>query len=184
MTHMAAGYISPNSQHALNSIAYVSFQELATRISHRNTGSYSGEKLCDQLLQKIANDENLHMVFYRNLLCAAFELVPDQAMRAVTDVVRNFQMPGVGVENFGRKSVQIAVAGIYNLRIHRDEVLAPVLRNVRVFERTDLGPAGEQAREELAEMMDGLECAAARFDEKLALRKAREQARGQAAPNA
>jgi len=178
MTHMATGYISPNSQHALNSIAYVSFQELATRISHRNTGSYSGDKLCDQLLQKIANDENLHMVFYRNLLSGAFELAPDQAMRAVVDVVKNFQMPGAGVENFGRKSVQMAVAGIYNLRIHRDEVLAPVLRNVRVFERTDLGPAGEQAREELAGIMEALDQAAARFEEKVAARKARQEARG------
>jgi acyl-[acyl-carrier-protein] desaturase len=178
MTHMSQGYISPNSHLALNSIAYVSFQELATRISHRNTGSYSGDKLCDQLLQKVANDENLHMVFYRNLLNAAFELTPDQTMRAVVDVVKNFQMPGAGVENFGRKSVQIAVAGIYNLRIHRDEVLSPVLRNVRAFERTDLGPAGEQAREELAEVMDALEGAAARFEEKVAARKAREAARG------
>ena len=178
MTHMAAGYISPNSCHALNSIAYVSFQELATRISHRNTGSYSGDKLCDQLLQKIANDENLHMVFYRNLLSAAFELSPDQAMQAVVDVVKNFQMPGAGVENFGRKSVQMAVAGIYNLRIHRDEVLSPVLRNVRVFERTDLGPAGEEAREELAGIMEALDQAAARFEEKVAARKARQEARG------
>jgi acyl-[acyl-carrier-protein] desaturase len=178
MTHMATGYISPNSQHALNSIAYVSFQELATRISHRNTGQYSGDKLCDQLLQKVANDENLHMVFYRNLLSAAFELAPDQAMRSVVDVVKNFQMPGAGVENFGRKSVQIAVAGIYNLRIHRDEVLNPVLRNVRVFERTDLGPAGEQAREELAEVMGALDGAACRFEEKVAARKARVAARG------
>lgn len=179
MTHMGAGYVSPHTHHVLNSLAYVSFQELATRISHRNTGSYSGDKLCDQLLQKVANDENLHMVFYRNLLSAGFELAPDQTMLAVLDVVRNFQMPGAGVENFGRKSVQIAVAGIYNLRIHRDEVLAPVLRNARVFERTDLGPEGEQAREELAFVMDGLECAAARFDEKLAARRARDQARAQ-----
>jgi acyl-[acyl-carrier-protein] desaturase len=178
MTHMGAGYISPHTHHVLNSLAYVSFQELATRISHRNTGAYSGDKLCDQLLQKVANDENLHMVFYRNLLAAGFELSPDQAMRAVLDVVRGFQMPGAGVENFGRKSVQIAVAGIYNLRIHRDEVLAPVLRNVRAFERTDLGPAGEQAREELAGIMDELGAAACRFEEKLAARKAREQARG------
>ncbi len=177
MTHMTAGYISPNSHQALNSIAYVSFQELATRISHRNTGSYSGEKLCDQLLQKIANDENLHMVFYRNLLAAAFELSPDQSMRAVVDVVRNFQMPGAGVENFGRKSVQIAVAGIYNLRIHRDEVLAPVLRNVHIFDRTDLGPAGEQAREELAEIMDALDLAASRFEEKCEAKRARDAAR-------
>ncbi len=181
MTHMAQGYVSPNSHHVLNSVAYVSFQELATRISHRNTGTYSGDKLCDQLLQKVANDENLHMVFYRNLLNAAFELTPDQTMRAVVDVVKNFQMPGAGVENFGRKSVQMAVAGIYNLRIHRDEVLSPVLRNVRAFERTDLGPAGEEAREELAGIMDALDGAAARFEEKVAARKARERARGVAA---
>ncbi|HET9171209.1 MAG TPA: acyl-ACP desaturase [Actinospica sp.] len=177
MTHMATGYISPNGHHPINSITYVSFQELATRISHRNTGAYSGDKICDQLLQKVANDENLHMVFYRNLLSAAFELAPDQTMRAVVDVVKNFQMPGAGVENFGRKSVQMAVAGIYNLRIHKDEVLAPVLRNVRVFERTDLSPEGERAREELAGIMDALECAAARFEEKVAARKAREAAR-------
>jgi acyl-[acyl-carrier-protein] desaturase len=177
MTHMSAGYVSPNGHHPINSIAYVSFQELATRISHRNTGAYSGDKVCDQLLQKVANDENLHMVFYRNLLGAAFELAPDQSMRAIVDVVKNFQMPGAGVENFGRKSVQIAVAGIYNLRIHKDEVLAPVLRNVRVFERTDLGPEGEAAREELAGIMDALENAAARFEEKVAARKAREAAR-------
>ena len=178
MNHMSQGYVSPNSHHALNSIAYVSFQELATRISHRNTGQYSGDKLCDQLLQKIANDENLHMIFYRNLLSGAFELAPDQTMRAVTDVVRNFQMPGAGVENFGRKSVQIAMAGIYNLRIHRDEVLAPVLRNTRVFERTDLGPAGERSRDELAEIMEALDGAAARFEEKMAARRARDVARG------
>jgi acyl-[acyl-carrier-protein] desaturase len=180
MTHMATGYVSPNSHHPINSIAYVSFQELATRISHRNTGTYSGDKICDQLLQKVAADENLHMLFYRNLLGAAFELAPDQTMRAVVDVVKNFQMPGAGVENFGRKSVQIAVAGIYNLRIHKDEVLAPVLRNVRVFDRTDLGPEGEAAREELVGIMDALEGAAARFEEKVAARKAREAARAAA----
>jgi acyl-[acyl-carrier-protein] desaturase len=180
MTHMCEGYVSPNSHHPINSIAYVSFQELATRISHRNTGTYSGDKICDQLLQKVAADENLHMLFYRNLLGAAFELAPDQTMRAMVDVVKNFQMPGAGVENFGRKSVQIAVAGIYNLRIHKDEVLAPVMRNVRVFDRTDLGPEGEAAREELVGIMDALECAAARFEEKVAAREAREAARAAA----
>jgi acyl-[acyl-carrier-protein] desaturase len=168
MVHMSAGYHSPNSDGAVNSIAYVSFQELATRISHRNTGSYSGEPLCDALLQKIATDENLHMIFYRNLLNAALDLAPDQTMVAILDVVKNFQMPGASVENYTRKSVQIALAGIYNLRIHRDEVLVPVLRNVKAFERTGFGPAGEAAREELAQIMSALDSAAARFEEKAA----------------
>jgi acyl-[acyl-carrier-protein] desaturase len=166
MTHMATGFVSAHHGEALHSIAYVSFQELATRVAHRNTGRVSGDPICDQLLAKVAADENLHMVFYRNLLSTAFDLAPDAAMRAVCDVVREFQMPGHGIENFGRKSVQIAIAGIYDLRIHRDEVLGPVLRQLRVFDRTDLSAQGEAAREELAEFLAALEVAASRFEEK------------------
>jgi acyl-[acyl-carrier-protein] desaturase len=178
MTHMTTGYISPHNHRIINSVAYVSFQELATRISHRNTGSYSGEPLCDQLLAKIANDENLHMVFYRNLLAAAFDLAPDETMAAVLDVVKGFQMPGSTVENYTRKSVRIAMAGIYNLRIHRDEVLIPILRHVRALERSDLGPTGEQAREELAGLLDFLDVSADRFEQKRAAHLARSAERG------
>jgi acyl-[acyl-carrier-protein] desaturase len=177
MTHMSTGYDSPYSHHVVNSLAYVSFQELATRISHRNTGGYSGEPLCEQLLAKIANDENLHMIFYRNLLGAAFDQAPDLTMAAILDVVKNFQMPGATVENYTRKSVQIALAGIYNLRIHRDEVLIPVLRNVRALEREDLGPEGERVREELVGILDALDAAASRFEQKRDLHLARKAER-------
>ena len=34
----------------LHSLAYVSFQELATRVSHRNTGRFTGDPMADQLL--------------------------------------------------------------------------------------------------------------------------------------
>jgi acyl-[acyl-carrier-protein] desaturase len=63
------------------------------------------------------------MLFYRNLLTAALDLAPNATMRAICDVVKSFQMPGHTIENFTRKSVQIAMAGIYDLRIHHDEVL-------------------------------------------------------------
>jgi acyl-[acyl-carrier-protein] desaturase len=178
MTHMSTGYDSPYGQQPVNSVAYVSFQELATRISHRNTGGYSGEPLCEQLLTRIAADENLHMIFYRNLLAAAFDLAPDVAMEAVLDVVKRFQMPGASVENYTRKSVEIALAGIYNLRIHRDEVLIPVLRHVKALERTDLGPGGRRAQEELAGILDALDVAARRFEEKRDARLARRAAAG------
>ncbi len=178
MTHMSAGYDSPYDQRVITSVAYVTFQELATRISHRNTGSYSGDPLCDALLAKIATDENLHMVFYRNLLAAAFDVAPDTTMAAVRDVVKGFQMPGSTVENYTRKAVKIAMAGIYNLRIHRDEVLMPVLRHVKVLERTDFGPAGEQAREELAALLDSLDAGARRFEEKRDAHLARQAERG------
>ncbi|AVT40365.1 acyl-ACP desaturase [Plantactinospora sp. BB1] len=173
MTHMSAGYDNPHDDEVLHSLAYVSFQELATRISHRNTGRVTGDPRCEQLLARIAADENLHMVFYRNLLGAAFELAPSQAMRAVADVVADFQMPGNGIEGFARKSVAIALAGIYDLRQHRDDVLMPVLRQWDVWNVTGLDADGEAAREELAAQLDGLDRAAARFEEKRDARLAR-----------
>jgi len=166
MTHMAAGFESANHDDLLRSLAYVSFQELATRISHRNTGKITEDPIADQLLSRIAQDENLHMLFYRNLLAASLELAPNQAMRAITEVVKSFEMPGSTIENFTRKSVQIALAGIYDLRIHHDDVLAPVLRAWGVWDIEGLDAEGEQARQELADFLAGLDQAASRFEEK------------------
>ena len=55
-----------------DSVIYVTFQELATRISHRNTGKACNETIADQLLAKISADENLHMIFYRDVSEAGF----------------------------------------------------------------------------------------------------------------
>ncbi|MEW2445067.1 acyl-ACP desaturase [Micromonospora marina] len=177
MVHMSAGYQNVHDQEMLHSLAYVSFQELATRISHRNTGRATGDPMCEALLARVAADENLHMVFYRNLLGAAFELAPSQAMRAVADVLADFQMPGVGIEGFARKSVAIALAGIYDLRQHRDEVVMPVLRQWNLFDVTGLNADGEAARDQIAAHLDTLETQASRFEERRAARAARVSAR-------
>ncbi len=173
MEHMGSGYQNAHGDEILHSIAYVAFQELATRISHRNTGKATGDPVAEQLLARVAADENLHMVFYRNLLAAAFDLDPNNAMKAVTDVVAGFEMPGANIEGFGRKALSIALAGIYDLRQHRDEVLQPVLRQWDIFGRTDLTGDGEKAREELAAHMDMLETQAARFEAKREARRQR-----------
>ncbi|MFG1739881.1 acyl-ACP desaturase [Micromonospora chalcea] len=173
MVHMSAGYQNVHDQEMLHSLAYVSFQELATRISHRNTGRATGDPTCEALLARVAADENLHMVFYRNLLGAAFELAPSQAMRAVADVLANFQMPGVGIDGFARKSVAIALAGIYDLRQHRDDVVMPVLRQWNLFDVTGLNADGEAARDQIAAHIDTLETQASRFEERRAARAAR-----------
>ncbi|ADU07934.1 acyl-ACP desaturase [Micromonospora aurantiaca] len=180
MVHMSAGYQNVHDQEMLHSLAYVSFQELATRISHRNTGRATGDPMCEALLARVAADENLHMVFYRNLLGAAFELAPSQAMRAVADVLANFQMPGVGIDGFARKSVAIALAGIYDLRQHRDEVVMPVLRQWNLFDVTGLNADGEAARDQIAAHLETLETQASRFEDRRAARAARVSATTQA----
>jgi acyl-[acyl-carrier-protein] desaturase len=177
MTHMEGGYQADHGEKMLHGLAYVSFQELATRVSHRNTGRASGDPACERLLARVAADENLHMLFYRNVLAKAFELAPNDTMRAVTDVVKNFQMPGHTIEGFLRKSVVIANAGIYDLKLHLDDVLSPVLRQWKVFELDGLSGDGEKAREELSEYLEELDTAATRFVERRAERRARQAAR-------
>jgi len=173
MRHMQGGYQADHGDRMLHCLAYVSFQELATRISHRNTGNASDDPVCERLLARVAADENLHMLFYRNLLTAAFELAPDETMRAVTDVVTGFQMPGHTIDGFLRKSVTIADAGIYDLRIHLDDVLSPILRQWQVFQLQGLNADGDKAREELSEFLERLETAATRFVERRAERQTR-----------
>jgi acyl-[acyl-carrier-protein] desaturase len=162
MMHMTAGYDSGDKT-ALQAVAYVSFQELATRVSHRNTGKAANCPIAEQLLQRVALDENLHMVFYRNIMAAALEIDPDTAMAAIRDEVVNFQMPGMGMPDYTRNSVIIAKAGIYDLRLHHDAVIQPVLKFWRIFEREDFGPEGEKAREELAVFLMQLDAQACRF---------------------
>ncbi len=177
MQQMQQGYDS-GGKNCLQAMAYVSFQELATRISHRNTGRYTEDPVAEKLLARVAADENLHMVFYRNLVKSAFELAPDATMVAVADEVIGFAMPGAGIPGFTRKAAMIAKAGIYDLRGHHDDVVMPVLRHWGVFELETLSPEGEAARDRLAEFVAGLDASATRYDEQRAAAAARTAARG------
>src|SRR3954467_2457748 len=176
MDFMTTGYDSGDKT-ALEAVAYVSFQELATRASHRNTGRATADPVADALLARIAKDENLHMVFYRNIVAAALELAPDQTMRAIADEVIGFEMPGATMAGFRRNSMIIAKAGIFDLRLHHDDVLMPVLRHWDVFGRTNLGPVGEQARQELGTFLEALDAEATSFGARRAEQRARHAAR-------
>ncbi|MBF6273165.1 MULTISPECIES: acyl-ACP desaturase [Nocardia] len=185
MTHMSTGFAPPVDQLTargqagfLYSVAYVSFQELATRISHRNTATVCDDPVAEAMLQRVALDENLHMIFYRTMCGAALDVVPDQAIEAIDLIVENFRMPGTGMPNFRRNGVLMAKHGIYDLRQHLEEVLQPVIRHWNLFDRTDFGPRGEQARERLAAYLDTLEhTQIPRFEEQRDRALAREAAR-------
>ncbi|HEX2360733.1 MAG TPA: acyl-ACP desaturase [Jiangellaceae bacterium] len=164
----------------LHVCAYVSFQELATRISHRNTGRYTEDPIAEQLLARVAMDENLHMIFYRNLVSAALELAPNETTRAITDEVVGFEMPGSIIPGFARKAVQIARAGIYDLRIHHDEVVMPLIRQWGVLDLEGLDAEGERARAELADFLHTLDAQASRFVEQREEAAAKKAARTEA----
>jgi acyl-[acyl-carrier-protein] desaturase len=166
MSQLQKGYdlAAPDTLHGL---AYVAFQELATRISHRNTGRYSDDPVADRIMIRIAADENLHMVFYRDIMSAALAIEPSAAVCAIVDEVIAFQMPGAGIPGFVRKAAQIARAGIYDIRVHRDEVLLPILRHWRIFELTNLNAAAEEARNRLSVHLGKLDAIARRLEERV-----------------
>ncbi|MCP2277835.1 acyl-ACP desaturase [Nocardia amikacinitolerans] len=178
MVHLTRGvHTPPGFGGVCDQIAYVTFQELATRVSHRTTGQVCDDPVADRMLQRIAADENLHMMFYRNVAGAAFDIDPDQAIESVTMVVKNFAMPGAGMPNWRRNGVLMVKHGIYDLRQHLDEVVMPVLRVWKVFKREDFTARGERSREELGEYLDKLARDVVRFEEQRERILAREAAR-------
>jgi acyl-[acyl-carrier-protein] desaturase len=139
-------------QHAL---VYLTLQELATRISHRNTGVLLSNSTAYEIMSRVAADENLHYLFYRDAAAAALALDPSSMVIAIEEVVRTFAMPGTGIPNFEAHAAIIARAGIYDLNVHHDQILVPViLRQWKVQEITGLNDEAEAARDSLLERIE------------------------------
>ena len=145
-----SGGITPDPDSLFEGFVYLALQELATRISHRNTGAQIGDPVGFEVMKRVCGDENLHQLFYRDLAAAAIEAAPDVMMVAMETQVRTFAMPGVGIPDFDRHAALIAKAGIYDLQIHHDQILAPVvLRQWDAANITGLTGEGAAAQERL-----------------------------------
>jgi acyl-[acyl-carrier-protein] desaturase len=145
----------PQPDDARDALVYLTLQELATRVSHRNTGKLIGDPVGYDLMSRVASDENLHHLFYRDVTAAAIELDPSGMVQAIERQVSGFAMPGVGIPDFDRHAALIARAGIYDFAVHHDQILVPVvLRQWRVAELTGLDDAGEAARDRLLRQIE------------------------------
>ena len=98
--HQGSGGGVPDSTSAADGLAYVSLQELATRIAHRNTGQHLNDPAGTAIMSRVAADENLHYLFYRDLASTALEIDPSTMVLAIDRQVRNFAMPGTGIVDF------------------------------------------------------------------------------------
>lgn len=156
MAQVCGGEV-PTPDSPLVGVAYVALQELATRIAHRNTGKLIGDKAGYDVMARVANDENLHYLFYRDLAAAAIELDPSEMVIAVEEVVRTFAMPGTGILEFDKHSAAIAQAGIYDATILHEQVFVPVILNHwRIQHLERLSAAAERAREKLLKRIERL----------------------------
>ena len=142
----------------LDGVVFTSMQELATRISHRNTGLLTDDESAIRLTQRVATDENFHYVFYRDLAAAALQVAPSETMLAIRRQVLNFAMPGEDMPGFADKAKAMAKAGVYNLRIHLDQVVRPILfKHWKIDQITGLTDEAKQARDEVVAHMERLD---------------------------
>lgn len=104
------------------------------------------------IADRIALDDELQSEFFGNLVAAALDLVPDQAMRAIADRIAEFRVPELTLRD-GRNSTDVlAEAGIYEPKRAGELVFAPLLERWNIFSRTDFGTTGEAARAEIAHL--------------------------------
>jgi acyl-[acyl-carrier-protein] desaturase len=156
--HQVCGGQVPQPESAVDTLAYVALQELATRISHRNTGNLLDDEAGYKVMARVAADENLHYLFYRDLVSAALEVDPSGTVCAIERQVRTFEMPGAGIPDFSAHASAIAAAGIYDLLLHHDQVLVPVvLRHWGIETLEGLGPDAEMARERIVKHIARIE---------------------------
>ncbi|RLU80141.1 acyl-ACP desaturase [Streptomyces griseocarneus] len=169
MRHLGAGYTSAYPGSVLHSIAYVTVQEQATRVCHRTLGRISGDPVCTQMLTRISADENLHMVFYRNLLAEAFTRDPNRTMCALWDVIRNFRLPSHDAPVLRKLALRVVMSGIHDHQVLHDQILLPLVRSFKVLQRDDVTGEGARSRDQLAGHMGRLgaraeECALRRLE--------------------
>ena len=155
MHQVQAGFHGETLPNAANGFAYVALQELATRISHWNTGDRLEDPRGKEVMSRVAKDENFHYLFYRDLVAAALEVDPSTTVEAIAYQVEVFEMPGTGIAGFKTHAQAIANAGIYDLVIHHDKILVPcVLRHWKLDAVEGLTDAAEEARDRLFAQME------------------------------
>lgn len=148
MRQVAAGFrVGTHFQNMHDGFVYLTLQELATRIAHHNTGQLLDDRTGSAIMTKVASDENLHFLFYRDLVEAALEEEPSEVVMAIDRQVCGFEMPGAEIEGFTRHAAAIAAAGIYDFRVHHDQILGPVvLRRWKLGSIEGLTPEADKAR--------------------------------------
>ena len=145
---MSTGY-SPDWANPAELFAYTAAQELATRVSHRNAGKITDDPAAFDLMRLIAGDENHHFIFYKGVMGEMLRQAPSVALEGIYRTFVNFEMPGTVIPNFLRRSFEIAKAGVYNLRVHHDRVIVPLLQQWGIADLTDLTHEASEIQEKL-----------------------------------
>ena len=168
-----SGAIVPEPESAADGMCYVAIQELATRISHRNTGTKLNDPAGYNVMMKLSSDENRHHLFYRDLVSKFIQLNPSAAVEALKRQITKFAMPGVGIPGFTGHAKAIADEGIYDFTVHHEKIIMPLVFRQWAIDRVEgLTSVAEEARDSLFHYIERVGKVARRHAERLAERQA------------
>lgn len=165
MAQVSLGQI-PEPASPADGFAYVALQELATRVAHRNTGQHLQDPVGLALMKRVAEDENYHYMFYRDLVKAGLEVAPEMMLEAIERQVRHFEMPGTGIRDFSAHETRIALGGIFGITETTRNVFDPViLKQWGIEKLSNLSEQADKAREKILRRLGALARAAAKEQE-------------------
>jgi acyl-[acyl-carrier-protein] desaturase len=137
---------------------YTSFQEYATKISHRNVGvlaKRAGEERLHKICGLIAGDEARHEKAYKLFMTKVFELDPGGAVLAFAQMMRaKIAMPAMLMDDgktknlYAKFSLVAQKAGVYTTKDYA-EIIAALVQEWRIERLTALSDTAAKAQDYL-----------------------------------
>ena len=156
---------------------YTSFQERATRISHRNVARLAqrtGDERLSRICAMIAGDEARHEKAYTAFVKRIFELDSNGAMLALRDMMKDgIAMPGQYMEDGAQGDLFDAFAnvaqrlGVYTARDYA-EIMRHLIGQWQIGSTMGLASAAAQAQDYLCDLPRRYQRLADRLDERAA----------------
>ncbi len=142
---------------------YTSFQERATKISHRNVATLAkrvGEETLHAICGVIAGDEARHEMAYKLFMGKIFEIDPAGAIQSfATMMKRKITMPAAAMQDgndqnlFTKFSKVAQKIGVYTTRDYA-EIIQELVRHWKVESLQGISSAAEQAQDYLCTLSD------------------------------
>ncbi len=164
----------PEPDTAAEAIVYVSLQEAATRLAHRNSAVATEEHVLNSIelqpklsagererrqiiakagldiMTRISMDESRHFAFYNGTVKAGLKFDPSSMMIAIYRQVAGFKMPGQGIPHMDVYTDLIAKSGIYSPANHYSQIVQPIVETGWKVDQVDgLNEKGKRAQEAL-----------------------------------
>ncbi len=144
---------------------YTSLQEMATKVSHENTGKIVEDidPLFNELTGIIARDEAKHYAFYMKIFKEIIQRDPNETLKAATELMPSIDMPAVAISNFTKYADVVGRLQIYTL-YNYIEIVSTLIKSWGIdSEIQGLDDYGKKAQDEILKVPERVRGAAEYF---------------------